>query len=308
MSNTVVYGTVKKLIAITSCKGGVGKSTVSKELAYRLAARGHRVGLFDGDVHGPSLEAQIPEASGPTGFRQLAHSGWAVTPREHNGIKLMSFGWFSRLWTGEGKEVRVSGPAGEAMLKLLHTTLWGDLDFLLIDSPPGTGDVPKAIATKVPLSGALVVSTPSRLAVVDVVRGIRMLQRFKVPIVGLVENMASFSCSSCGEVHFPFGRGHLDEVKRLLVIDGGAGESACATFQLPILIDADAHSDDSSSSSSSSSSSNSPLATHFDGLADALESLPPPAGGAVELPSALSFHELPHWPTELGAAEYVASR
>ena len=133
-----------------------------------------------------------------------------------------------------------------------------------------------------------------------------MLQRFKVPIVGLVENMASFSCGSCGEVHFPFGRGHLDEVKRLLVTDEGAGESACATFQLPILIDADAHSEHSDDSSSSSS--NSPLATHFDGLADALESLPPPAGGAVELPSALSFHELPHWPTELGAAEYVASR
>jgi Mrp family chromosome partitioning ATPase len=306
---TTVFGTVGKLIAVTSCKGGVGKSTVSMQLAYRLASRGHKVGLFDADVHGPSLEAQIPYAEGPSGFSQLAHSGWAVTPREHGTVKLMSFGWFSRLWTGEGKEVRVNGPAGDAMLKLLHTTVWGELDYLIIDSPPGTGDVPKAIATKVPLSGALVVTTPSRLAVVDVVRGIRMLNRFAVPILGLVENMASFTCDDCGSQHYPFGRGHTGAVLELLKSDDGSRDSSasgtCPLFHLPIVND---EGKPSGGEADGPTGSDGQLAGHFDVIAEAIEGSPAHPMGVVELPHGLQFHELPHWPTELGAAEYVASR
>ena len=217
----------------------------------------------------------------------------------------MSFGWFSRLWTGEGKEVRVNGPAGDAMIKLLHTTLWGELDYLIIDSPPGTGDVPKAIATKVPLTGAIVVTTPSRLAVVDVVRGIRMLHRFAVPILGLVENMASYTCGECGSQHFPFGRGHAEAVLDLLRADDAQGREpsgSCPSFHLPLV------------SSAPEEAPSGPLdggqleGHHFDALAEAIERSPAHAAGAVELPHGLEFHELPHWPTELGAAEYVASR
>ena len=172
---------IGRLIAVTSCKGGVGKSTVSLELARRLAARGHRVGLFDADVHGPSLPAQLPQSVSEQRVQTDA-SGYAVLPLQHGGLRLMSFGWFSRLWNvHEDDEIRI----GRSMLciQLLHTTEWGELDYLVIDSPPGTGEVPAALATRVPLTGALVVTTPSKLATADVVRGLRMLRRHAVPVL-----------------------------------------------------------------------------------------------------------------------------
>jgi len=177
MAYTPARSAVGKIIAITSCKGGVGKSTVSLELAFRLAARGHAVGLFDADVHGPSLPSQLPPSVGRERVR-LGPGGWSVEPLSHAGVKLMSFGWLKRLWGGaHDGEVRTGSVPEEIANQLLQSTHWGALDYLVIDSPPGTGGVQKALYTKVPLAGAVVVTTPSPLATVDVVRGVHMLQR-----------------------------------------------------------------------------------------------------------------------------------
>ena len=144
--------TIGRIIAVTSCKGGVGKSTVSFELARRLAARGHRVGLFDADVHGPSLPAQLPAAVSERGVA-VAADGAAVLPLEHAGVACKSFGWLARLWGGDdGAAIDARGAGGDAgflALQLLHTTAWGEKDFLVIDSPPGTGAVPRALAARV---------------------------------------------------------------------------------------------------------------------------------------------------------------
>lgn len=176
----MLLSTVSKLIAVSSCKGGVGKSTVALELAYHLRRRGHRVGLFDADVHGPSLPTQIPLGDVRI---TLAADGRSVQPLEHGGVQLMSFGWFSRLWSRRpAAEIRVRGPLAT---NLLQTTQWGDLDYLLIDSPPGTGDIPSQIA-RLPLHGAVAVTTPSRLSVVDVVRGslfLRPTQKQRDPLI-----------------------------------------------------------------------------------------------------------------------------
>ena len=226
---SAIGSSIGRLIAVTSCKGGVGKSTVSLELARRLQARGHRVGVFDADVHGPSLPTQLPLANEQR--VQTDRSGYSVLPLEHDGLKLMSFGWFSQLWNvHKDDEIRIGRPM--LCVQLLQTTAWGELDYLVVDSPPGTGEVLTALATRVPLTGALVVTTPSKLAAADVVRGVRMLRRHDVPVVALVENMASFSCGGCGAVHHPFGRGHLEALRQELP-DG------LPCFSLPIVPDGD---------------------------------------------------------------------
>ena len=291
MSN-VSYGTIRRLIAVTSCKGGVGKSTVSVELAFRLAARGFKVGLFDADLHGPSLPTQLPVALGSKPVELLA-DGWAVRPLEHAGVKLMSFGWFSRLWTAEGGEVRSGHAPGVLTNMLLHSTAWGPLDYLIVDSPPGTGEIPQALYTTVPLHGAVVVTTPSAMATADVVRGIRLLARFKVPILGIVENMASFQCGTCSEVHFPFGRGHITEVIASL---GKAGEQT-SVFSLPIM-------PPNSSMEQSRNGLRPPLCLekHFDQLIDVIE-LKTANSTVIELHKPLRFHERAHWPTVISMSE-----
>lgn len=293
--NSLVYGTVRRLIAVTSCKGGVGKSTVSVELAFRLASRGFKVGLFDADVHGPSLPTQLPMDLGAKPV-ELVNGGWAVKPLLYSGVKLMSFGWISRLWTKSDGEVRTGQSPGDLTSMLLHSTAWGALDYLIIDSPPGTGEIPLSLYTNAPLHGAVVVTTPSPLATADVVRGIRMLSRFNVPVLAIVENMASFKCGSCSETHFPFGRGHINEV--LATLGSGASEET-DVFSLPIV-----------PASKKSTSSITPvdglrpssgLELHFDLLVDALEkktanSVP------IELHKHLQFHERAHWPTVISMA------
>jgi Mrp family chromosome partitioning ATPase len=151
------HSTVSKIIAVTSCKGGVGKSTVALAVAFELAARGHRVGLFDADVHGPSLPTLLPHAvCALSGKPRVAldKGGWEVRPfvqpTHYDGsssgvvssVKVMSFGWLSKLWLSrEGAEVRSGHPPGQLAYQLLHSTQWGDLDYLIVDSPPGTGEV-----------------------------------------------------------------------------------------------------------------------------------------------------------------------
>lgn len=276
------YSSIGRLITVTSCKGGVGKSTVSLELARRLAARGHSVGLFDADLHGPSLPAQLPQLDQKV---ELGADGYAVVPFECDGLRLMSFGWFSQLWCPPSQQIRVSAKLATS---LLHTTAWGDLDYLVVDSPPGTGEIPVALATRVPLHGAVVVTTPSALATADVVRGVRMLERFKVPVLAVVENMASFECAGCGELHHPFGRGHLDEV--LASIRPRAGHAAAPAFSLPIVADG--------------VTGAGRLAGSLDALAESLEAGAPPAPTALPWED-LGFHERPHWPTEMAVAEYI---
>ena len=284
---------VRRLITVTSCKGGVGKSTVSLELAYRLAGRGHRVGLFDADVHGPSLPSQMPHVLSARRV-ELTKDGLSVLPIDFDNLKMMSFGWLCQSWNRRpGAEIRVR--AALAPL-LLQTTRWGELDWLVIDSPPGTGDIPIALATKLPLHGAVVVTTPSKLSAADVVRGIQMLKRLKVPILAIVENMASFRCTTCENDHFPFGRGHMDEILSSIRDDG---TDLTPTFSLPILADVGFRAAATSHGSPKPSSS---LSGTLDSLVESLENSTAGSVG-ISFPHRLRVHELPHWPTEMSMAE-----
>jgi len=270
---------IGRIVAVTSCKGGVGKSTVSFELAKRLAARGLRVGVFDADVYGPSLPTQVPDDVSARGVAASA-DGWTMEPAAHDSLALMSFGWLGRLMgesdDGEVIDPRGAGTAGELSVQLLHTTAWGDLDYLVVDTPPGTGEIPRALAARAKFSGAVVVTTPSPLAIADVVRGVAMLAKFDVPILGVVENMATFT-SDCGKVYHPFGRGQLDAVVDAVARGGAAPEA----FALPIV---------------AAGAPRDPLAAPLDRLVDALEAAPP--AEAVALPQLL-WHERPHWPDKL---------
>lgn len=193
---------------------------------------------------------------------------------------------------GDGDEVR--GNPAPLATALLHTTEWDTLDYLLIDSPPGTGDVPRGLYTKVPLHGAVVVTTPSRLAIVDVVRGVKMLARFRVPVVALVENMASFACDACGREHLPFGRGHLESVRQ------SSAAADAAEVRLPI-VPAEGEGEDEGGLVSSHPA----MVRKFDELAAALE-LATAGVEPVALPylsAALAHHDLPHWPTEMATNE-----
>ena len=291
-----MLGTIHRLVAITSCKGGVGKSTLTLELGLELSRRGHRVGLYDSDVHGPSLPTQLPEVGSQ--LIRLAADGRSVLPLEFRGLKVMSFGWFSKLWSRRpAAEIRVRGPLAT---NLLQTTAWGELDFLLIDSPPGTGDIPTQIATKLPLHGAVVVTTPSGLAAVDVVRGMLHLRKHGVRVLALVENMASFRCDGCEKDHFPFGQGHANDVlARVMSAEKTSAHGSISdipTFSLPIAPTAGNGYDPQEGDTSS------PLACALVALTDSLES---GTAQAARLPHKLSFGDHPHWPTEMAMAEYT---
>jgi Mrp family chromosome partitioning ATPase len=153
MSHQQLFGSIGRIIAVTSCKGGVGKSTVSFGIAARLAARGHRVGIYDADVNGPSLPTQVSVGS-DAGVSPAA-DGWSMPPLVHdNGLKMMSFGWLrsacgTPIW-GSAAEVdpRGAGKPGALVVQLLHTTVWGELDYLIVDTPPGTGEIPMALAAR----------------------------------------------------------------------------------------------------------------------------------------------------------------
>lgn len=142
----------------------MGKSTVSFELAKALSSRGHRVGLFDADIHGPSLPSLVSAAT-PSTVAHPSNDGWTVQPVESDGLALMSFGWLGGVWNEHDElDVRGAGDPGALAVQLLHTTAWGELDYLVIDQPPGTGEIPRALAARAHLAGAVVVSTPSTLA------------------------------------------------------------------------------------------------------------------------------------------------
>jgi ATP-binding protein involved in chromosome partitioning len=190
---------VKNIIAVASGKGGVGKSTVSVNLAVALAQSGASVGLLDADITGPN----IPLMMGVDG-QPKASANNKITPLERHGVKIISIQFF----VPEGQPIVWRGPLiGGAIQQFLRDVEWGDLDYLVIDLPPGTSDAQLTLAQAVPISGTVLVTTPQEVALADVTKALAMLKRMSVPVIGIVENMTGFVCSHCGEVTEIFGRG-----------------------------------------------------------------------------------------------------
>ncbi|MCF8157221.1 MAG: iron-sulfur cluster carrier protein ApbC [Rhodoferax sp.] len=188
---------VKNIVAVASGKGGVGKSTTAVNLALALAAEGARVGLLDADIYGPSL----PMMMGIEG-RPESDDGQTMDPMENYGVQVMSIGFL----VAQDEAMIWRGPmATQALEQLLRQTNWKDLDYLVVDMPPGTGDIQLTLSQRVPMTGAVIVTTPQDIALLDAKKGIKMFEKVGVPILGIVENMAVHVCSNCGHVEHIFG-------------------------------------------------------------------------------------------------------
>lgn len=191
---------VRYAIAVASGKGGVGKSTVAVNLAVALAQTGAQVGLLDGDIYGPS----IPVMTGLVGQHPYSPDGQRVLPLTNHGVKLMSMGFLVE----EAESLAFRGPVVHQVLQeFLQDVDWGELDYLIVDLPPGTGDAVITLIHNLPLSGVVIVSTPQNLAVVSVVRCVALFRERQVPILGVIENMSESRCSYCGQALDIFGSG-----------------------------------------------------------------------------------------------------
>src|SRR5450759_2369982 len=204
---------VKNIIAVASGKGGVGKSTTAVNLALALAAEGASVGILDADIYGPSQ----PTMLGITG-RPESPDGKSIEPMMGHGIQAISIGFMidadtPMVWRGP--------MVTQALEQLLNQTNWRDVDYLIVDLPPGTGDIQLTLAQKVPVTGAVIVTTPQDIALIDARKGLKMFEKVSVPIVGIVENMAVHICSKCGHAEHIFG-------------EGGA-ERMCRDYKVPFL-------------------------------------------------------------------------
>lgn len=202
---------IKHMILVGSGKGGVGKSTVSTNLALALAAKGHTVGLLDADIYGPSIPTLLGPAAKPS-----SPDGKRIIPIEKFGIKLMSMGYLvdadaAMVWRGP----MLAG----AVTQFVNDVDWGELDYLILDLPPGTGDIQLSLAQKFKVEGAVLVTTPQDVALADVVRAKAMFDRVRIPCLGLVENMSFFICSKCDARHEIFSH--------------GGGEKACESLNVP---------------------------------------------------------------------------
>ena len=203
---------VKYVIAVSSGKGGVGKSTVAVNLAVAMALTGAKVGLLDADIYGPN----IPMMMGVT--KPPEQKDGKIAPAESHGVKLISMGFF----VPEDTAVVWRGPmVHTAITQLFRDVLWGELDYLLIDLPPGTGDAQLTLTQLVPLTGAVTVTTPQEVALHDVRKGMMMFKKVNVPLLGIVENMSYFLCGHCGE--------------RTEIFSHGGGERAAAKLGIPFL-------------------------------------------------------------------------
>ena len=188
---------VKNIIAVASGKGGVGKSTTAANLALALAAEGARVGLLDADIYGPSMPIMMGVSGRPESL-----DGQNMEPLENYGVQVMSIGFLvdpdeAMIWRGP--------MATQALDQLLRQTSWKELDYLIVDMPPGTGDIQLSLSQRVPMTGAVIVTTPQDIALADAKKGVAMFEKVGVPILGLVENMAVHVCSNCGHVEHIFG-------------------------------------------------------------------------------------------------------
>jgi len=204
---------VKNIIAVASGKGGVGKSTTAVNLALALAAEGAKVGILDADIYGPSQ----PQMLGITGRPETA-DGKSMEPMERYGIQAMSIGFLidtdtPMVWRGP----MVTG----ALEQLLRETNWRELDYLVVDLPPGTGDIQLTLSQKVPVTGAIIVTTPQDIALLDARKGLKMFEKVGVPIIGIVENMSTHICSKCGHEEHIFG--------------AGGGEQMCKDYNVDLL-------------------------------------------------------------------------
>ncbi len=203
---------VKHVVAISSGKGGVGKSTVAVNLAVALAASGAKVGLLDADIYGPNVPMMLGVG------KQPEQKEGKIIPAESHGVKVISMGFF----VGEDTAVVWRGPMiHSAIQQFLRDVIWGELDHLLVDLPPGTGDAQLTLAQLVPLCGAVTVTTPQEVALHDVRKGMMMFQKVNVPLLGLIENMSYFVCGHCGE--------------RTEIFSHGGGERAAEKLGIPFL-------------------------------------------------------------------------
>ncbi|AOY92977.1 MRP family ATP-binding protein [Cupriavidus sp. USMAA2-4] len=204
---------VKNVIAVASGKGGVGKSTTAVNLALALAAEGARVGMLDADIYGPSL----PMMLGIDG-RPQSTDGQTMEPLEGHGLQANSIGFLIE----QDNPMVWRGPmVTSALEQLLRQTNWHDLDYLIVDMPPGTGDIQLTLSQKVPVTGAVIVTTPQDIALLDAKKGLKMFEKVGIPILGIVENMAVYCCPNCGHVEHIFGQ--------------GGGERMCAEYGVELL-------------------------------------------------------------------------
>jgi len=190
---------VKNIIAIASGKGGVGKSTTAANLALALAAEGATVGVLDADIYGPSQPMMLGISRRPE-----SDDGQTMEPLENHGIQVMSIGFL----VNQDEAMIWRGPmATQALEQLLRQTNWKDLDYLIVDMPPGTGDIQLTLSQRVPMTGAVIVTTPQDIALIDARKAVTMFEKVGVPILGVVENMAVHVCSNCGHAEHIFGEG-----------------------------------------------------------------------------------------------------
>lgn len=220
ISHTVQRGVkllpgVKNIIAVASGKGGVGKSTTAVNLALALAQEGATVGLLDADIYGPSQ----PQLLGLAGRQPESVDGKSLEPLEAHGVQAMSIGFL--LEDVETPMVWRGPMVTQALEQLLHDTNWRDLDYLIVDMPPGTGDTQLTLAQKVPVTGAVIVTTPQDIALIDARKGLKMFEKVGIPILGIVENMSIHICSKCGHEEHIFGH--------------GGGEQMCKDYDVEFL-------------------------------------------------------------------------
>jgi len=193
-------GEIRNVVAVASGKGGVGKSTVAVNLALAWAAQGARVGVLDADIYGPSQPLML----GLTGRRPTSPDGKQLRPLRSHGVSAMSIGF---LVDAEQPMVWRGPMVTQALTQLLGETQWGELDYLVVDMPPGTGDIQLTLAQRVPVAGAVIVTTPQDIALADARKGLKMFEKVSVPVLGIVENMSVHVCANCGHSEHIFGAG-----------------------------------------------------------------------------------------------------